>query len=88
MKILHIIILDRLYDKYGYREIEVSEIRHQMNRVHRIPKNVVSIIIAEMINSKYLIKIGNHKYKLRKNIRDLIDSNMNEYNLMRNNTFC
>jgi len=82
------VILDRLYEKYAHKEINIKEIKHQMNRVNRIPKNVLSIIIAEMINSKYLIKQNsNYKVKLRSNIKTLIDSNMEKYNIIRNKTF-
>jgi len=87
MKILQVIILDKLNQKYGKREITMKELKYHLKLIHRIPKSVVGIVIADMINKKYLINTDEGVYKLRKNIGEMVECSMNKYNLMRNKTF-
>lgn len=87
MKILQVIILDKLNQKFGRKEITMKDLKYHLKLIHRIPKSVVGIVIADMINKKYLINVDEGVYRLRKNIGELIESSMEKYNLMRNKTF-
>lgn len=87
MKILHIIILDRLHEKYGGDEIPLRDIRSNLKIVNRIPKGIVDMVIAEMIEKKFLIKTRKLKYRLRSNIGELIEQNMKKHQLRRNRVF-
>jgi len=87
MKILHLIILDKLYEKRGFEEMQVRDIKEHLTIIHRIPKQMQEIIIADMINNNELVKVAPARYRLRKDVKKRIDSNVKKYNLIRNNTF-
>lgn len=87
MKILHIIILDKLKEKYGKKEMSLKEIKEHMKLIHRIPKEMINIVIADMINENELVKTDAATYRLRKDIEKRIESSMKEHKLTRNNIF-
>lgn len=87
MKVLKVMILEKLHNKFGYEEEYIWEINKFLKISNRIPKELCSILISELINEGSLIKIEESKYRLKKGIDKQIVKEKNRLKIIRNRTF-
>lgn len=84
MGALQVCILSKLLVAFGTEEISYKELKSYLCKVHRISKEYVNGVIAELINSKKLIKTKTATYRLKENLQEeiindlvVIHNNMN-----------
>lgn len=87
MKILKVMILEKLHDKFKLEEAYIWDIKKHLTIVNRIPKDICSILISELINEKLLIKIDDRKYKLNFGTKKFIEDEKSKLQIIRNRTF-
>jgi hypothetical protein len=90
MEILKVMILEKLIDKFGHREVYIYEIRKFLNISLRIPTNVCYILISELVkegNMQRIKKEGRSKFKVNESMKKMIKEKSDKLNKQKNCLF-
>lgn len=80
-------ILEKLHEKFELKEIYIWDIKKFLSIAVRIPKDLCSILISELINENSLIKIEERKYRLNEDAIKSLEKEKKELQIIRNRTF-
>lgn len=87
MKILKIMLLEKIHSKFGYKSAYIWEIRKYLTVTNRIPKDACSIFLSEIINEGVLEKTDDRTYALKNGIMDDVEKQKQKLKIVRNRTF-